>query len=80
MTHVCNLVFLIARSLASYPEKVKVKEIGYGRVRIIYLYCDKEDVGLIVGRFGQCAKAMRVISYNLGAKMGLRYRVEIEGR
>ena len=78
MTHVCNLIYTIARSLASKGDHIKIKEIGYGRHRIIIITCPKEEVGSVVGKFGQSAKAMRVIAYNLGVRIGIKYRVEIE--
>ena len=78
MTHVCNLIYSIACSLSTSPGDIKIKEIGYGRHRIIIITCPKKEVGYLVGKYGQSAKAMRVIAYNLGVRIGIKYRVEIE--
>lgn len=78
MTHVANLIYTIACSLATSSRDIKIKEVGYGRHRIIIITCPKKDVGYLVGKFGQSAKAMRVIAYNLGVRIGIKYRVEIE--
>ncbi len=62
-----DLIKYIAQALVDHPEQVEVPEVEGDRISVIELKVAKEDMGLIIGRQGRNAQAIRTI---LGAASG----------
>ncbi len=62
-----DLIKYIAQALVDHPEQVEVSEVEGERILVIELKVAKEDMGLIIGKQGRKAQAIRTI---LGATSG----------
>ena len=72
-----ELVEYIAKSLASYPDQVKVtQEEENGRI-ILRLEVADDDKGKIIGRQGRVAQAIRALLRVAAVKEGARAILEI---
>ena len=72
-----ELVEYIAKSIATYPEEVKVtQEDEDGRV-ILRLEVAPDDKGKIIGRQGRVAQSIRVLLRVAAVKQGTRANLEI---
>ncbi len=73
-----ELVEYIARSIASYPDDVKVteEETEEGHI-IVRLEVHPDDKGKVIGRQGRVAQAMRVLLRVAGIKNDTRVSLEI---
>ena len=73
-----ELVEYIAKSIASYPDDVKVTEEDdeEGRV-ILRLEVAPDDKGKIIGRQGRVAQSIRVLLRVAAVKQGTRATLEI---
>ena len=73
-----DLVEYIAKSIASYPDEVKVteEEDAEGRV-ILKLEVAPDDKGKIIGRQGRVAQSIRVLLRIAAVKQGTRATLEI---
>ncbi len=72
-----ELVEYIAKSIASYPDEVKVtEEEEDGRV-ILRLEVAADDKGKVIGRQGRVAQSIRVLLRVAAVKEGTRAILEI---
>ncbi|MCH7626188.1 MAG: KH domain-containing protein [Chloroflexi bacterium] len=72
-----ELVEYIAKSIASYPDEVKVtEEEEDGRV-ILRLEVAADDKGKVIGRQGRVAQSIRVLLRVAAVKQGTRAILEI---
>jgi predicted RNA-binding protein YlqC (UPF0109 family) len=71
------LVELMAKSLVDKPEDVAVTEVGGEKTTLFELRVAASDIGKIVGKQGNTARAMRTILTASGTKMGKRCVLEI---
>ncbi len=72
-----ELVEYIAKSIASYPDEVKVtEEEEDGRV-ILRLEVAADDKGKVIGRQGRVAQSIRVLLRVAAVKKGTRAILEI---
>ncbi len=72
-----ELVEYIAKSIASYPDEVKVtEEEEDGRV-ILRLEVAEDDKGKVIGRQGRVAQSIRVLLRVAAVKQGTRAILEI---
>ena len=72
-----ELVERIVKQIVNNPDKVEVREVEGGRVTVVEVSTAKEDVGLVIGRKGKMANALRTIAGAVAAKLGKRAIVEI---
>ncbi|MCD6407118.1 KH domain-containing protein [Candidatus Aerophobetes bacterium] len=72
-----ELVERIVKQMVNNPDKVEVREVEGGRVTVVEVSTAKEDVGLVIGRKGKMANALRTIVGAVAAKLGKRAIVEI---
>jgi len=56
-----NLIEYIAKALVDEPEKVEVKALENDTSIIVELIVSPDDVGKVIGKSGQTAKALRKI-------------------
>jgi len=72
-----ELVKHLAQAIVDKPEEVVVTETEGDRTSIIKLRVAKEDFGLIIGKKGRNAEAIRTILRAATAKLGKKSALEI---
>ena len=72
-----SLVEQIAKALVDNPEEVSVSEIEGERTTVFELRVAKNDIGKIIGKQGNTARAIRSLLGAAGTKLGKRYVLEI---
>jgi len=72
-----TLVELIAKSLVDKPEEVAVAEVEGERTVVFELRVAASDIGKVIGKQGNTARAMRTILSAAGAKLSKRCVLEI---
>ena len=72
-----DLVKYLARAIVDRPDEVEVTEIEGDKTSIIKLRVAKEDFGLIIGKKGRNAEAIRTILRAAAAKLGKKPTLEI---
>lgn len=71
------LVELMAKFLVDKPEEVAVAEVDGERTAIFELRVASSDLGKVIGKQGNTARAMRTILSAAGAKLDKRCVLEI---
>jgi len=71
------LTKLMAQALVDNPNGVDVQEITGEQVSVIELKVSKEDIGKVIGKQGNTAKAMRTILSAASSKLHRRTVLEI---
>ncbi|MCU0574773.1 MAG: KH domain-containing protein [Syntrophobacteraceae bacterium] len=72
-----ELVEVIAKALAEFPDEVQVKEIVGQQISVIELRAAKADLGKIIGKEGRNAHALRTILNAAATKLRKRAVLEI---
>ncbi len=72
-----ELIECISRALVDFPDEVSVAEIGGERTAVLELHVAKSDLGKVIGKQGQTARAMRTILSAAATKIGKRAVLEI---
>lgn len=72
-----ELVEVMARALAEYPDQVKVTEVNGQQISVIELRAAKEDLGKIIGKEGRNAHALRTLVNAAATKLRKRAVLEI---
>ena len=68
----------IARAIVDTPEEVKVEETIEENDVKLFLTVAPDDTGMVIGRHGKIAKAIRSVMKVAGNKEGKHVTVEIE--
>ncbi len=72
-----ELVEVIARALAEYPDEIDVREVSGQQISVIELRAAKGDLGKIIGKEGRNAHALRTIVNAAATKLRKRAVLEI---
>jgi len=72
-----ELIETMVRSLVDVPEEVAVQEVDGEKVTIFELRVAQGDLGKVIGKQGNTARAMRTILNAAGSKLGKRCVLEI---
>lgn len=72
-----QLVEVIAKALAEYPDMIQISEISGKQIFVIELRAAKEDLGKIIGKEGRNAHALRTIMNAAATKLRKRAVLEI---
>ena len=72
-----ELVTEIVKALVDKPEHVSVAEIEGDHISVLEVSVAKSDMGLIIGKQGRNAQAIRTILNAVSAKIRKRYVLEI---
>jgi predicted RNA-binding protein YlqC (UPF0109 family) len=72
-----ELIELIAKALVDFPDEVSVAEVDGERTTVLELHVAKTDLGKVIGKQGQTARAMRTILSAAATKIGKRAVLEI---
>lgn len=67
----------IAAALVDHPEQVDIKEIEASRTTVYELRVGAGDLGKVIGKGGQTAKAIRTLLAAAAARKGKRAVLEI---
>ena len=68
----------IAKSIVDHPEGVSVTEHEEGNEILLTLSVAEEDMGMIIGKRGKIAKAIRTVMKNVAKIDDKRVTVEIK--
>jgi predicted RNA-binding protein YlqC (UPF0109 family) len=71
------LVELMAKALVDKSEEVSVAEVDGEKTAVFELRVATDDIGKVIGKQGNTARAMRTILSAAGTKLGKRYVLEI---
>jgi predicted RNA-binding protein YlqC (UPF0109 family) len=71
------LIELMAKSLVDNPEGVAVAEVGGEKTVVFELRVASGDLGKVIGKKGNTARAMRTVLSAAGTKVGKRCVLEI---
>jgi len=72
-----ELVSAIAKSLVEHPEAVEVTESQSDDTMIIQLKVAEDDMGMVIGKQGRIAKAIRTVVKAAATKADKKVVVEI---
>lgn len=72
-----TMIHKICEMLVDEPRAIKISEESRDDTTIIVLSVDKADVGKIIGRNGQTAKALRALVNAAATRMGNKVLLEI---
>jgi len=72
-----EFIEFISKHLVDHPEDVKVAEVEGERTTVYELRVGEGDLGKVIGKKGQTAKAMRTLLAAASAKRGKRAVLEI---
>ncbi len=72
-----DLITNIAKALVDKPEEVVVTEIAGMQTSVMELKVAKEDIGKVIGKKGQTARALRTILSAASTKIRKRSVLEI---
>ncbi len=72
-----ELVEAIVKAMVDHPEQVEVSEVVGQHACIIEVVVARSDVGMIIGKRGAHAQAIRTLISAAGGKLKKRYVLEI---
>jgi predicted RNA-binding protein YlqC (UPF0109 family) len=72
-----NLLIQIVKALVDNPEQVQVNEIEGSQTVVLELKVAKSDMGMVIGKQGKMANALRSLLNAASGKAGKRYMLEI---
>ena len=73
-----ELILYIVKSIVSNPDAVSVEEGGMREEAVIYnLKVADEDKGLVIGKHGKVAKALRTVVKTAANRQGKRINIDI---
>ena len=72
-----ELVEVIAKALVDHPEEVSVNDINEGRTIVLELHVAEGDMGIVIGKLGRIAKAIRSVVKAAAAKEDKKVVVDI---
>jgi len=67
----------IVRAIVNHPEDVKTERTVDERGVLITLHINPDDMGYVVGRSGQTARAIRTLLKKIGARNNARVNLKI---
>lgn len=70
-------VEFIVKALVDHPEDVKTERVVDEMGVLVTLHLNPEDMGQVIGRMGQTAKAIRTLLRVVGAKRKARVNLKI---
>jgi predicted RNA-binding protein YlqC (UPF0109 family) len=72
-----EFVEFVVKSIVNHPEDVKVERTVDDRGVLLTLHINQEDMGYVIGRQGQTARALRILLKTVGAKDDARVNLKI---
>jgi predicted RNA-binding protein YlqC (UPF0109 family) len=72
-----TMILRITEMLVDNPDAIRISEENRDDTIILVLSVDKPDVGKVIGRNGQTAKALRALVNAAATRMGEKVLLEI---
>ena len=72
-----DLISDIVKAMVDQPEQVSIIEIEGEHTNVLELSVAKSDMGMVIGKHGRTAQALRTILNAASGKTGKRYILEI---
>ena len=72
-----ELISNIAKALVDHPEMVVVSEVSGENSSVLKLSVAKSDIGIVIGKKGNTARAIRTLLHAAAGKTKKRYLLEI---
>ncbi|PJA47252.1 RNA-binding protein [Candidatus Uhrbacteria bacterium CG_4_9_14_3_um_filter_36_7] len=72
-----EFVEFVVKSIVNHPNDVRTERTVDERGVLITLYINAEDMGYVIGRQGQTARAIRTLLKIVGAKRNARVNLKI---
>jgi uncharacterized protein len=72
-----EFVEYVVKSIVNHSEDVKAERTVDDRGVLITLHINQEDMGYVIGRQGQTARALRILLKTVGAKENARVNLKI---
>lgn len=72
-----EFVEYVVKSIVNHPEDVRAERTVDERGVLITLHINQEDMGYVIGRQGQTARALRILLKIVGAKSNARVNLKI---
>jgi uncharacterized protein len=74
-----DLLAYLARELVDNPDEVRVERRDAGPEVVLELFVAGDDVGKVIGKQGNVARALRTVVRASAVRTGRRVHVEIAG-
>lgn len=74
-----DLITEIVQAIVDHPEEVSVTEIAAEHISVLELRVAKSDMGMVIGKQGRMAQAIRTIISAASGKVGKKFILEIMG-
>ena len=74
-----ELLAYVARELVDHPDEVRVERRDTGAEVILELHVAGDDIGKVIGKQGNIARALRTVVRAASVRAGQRVHVEIAG-
>lgn len=72
-----EFIVYIVRPLVDHPDQISVEEVIGARTTVFELRVGQGDLGKVIGKNGQTAKAIRTLLAAMSARQGKRAVLEI---
>ncbi len=72
-----QFIEFLVKSIVNHPEDVRTERTVDERGVLITLYINQDDMGYVIGRQGQTARALRILLKTVGAKDNARVNLKI---
>jgi len=77
VSHVRDVVDVVARALSDEPDHVRVVETAHQGGTLLELFVSPADLGRVIGRQGRTAAALRTLVAATAERDGARVTLEI---
>jgi uncharacterized protein len=77
VSHVRDVIDVVARALSDDPEDVKVVETVQHGMTLLELFVSPADLGRVIGRQGRTAAALRTLVAVTAERDGVKVTLEI---
>ncbi len=77
MSEVLELISYIAVNLVDHPDEVRIQKLDRDGEEVYRLHVHEDDLGQVIGKGGQTARAVRAVLQAVGAKRNRYYGFEI---
>lgn len=67
----------VVKEIVDIPENVRVSVLESGTIVVVELTTDRSDTGLVIGREGRMARALRVLINAVATKLGKKSVLQI---
>ncbi len=72
-----EFIEFLVKTVVAHPEDVRTERIVDERGVLITLHVNPQDMGYVIGRQGQTARAIRTLAKVIGAKNNARVNLKI---